>query len=120
MRAASGPVRGSPADVLATLAPHSIILVRDGVVTAAQSVFLDFTATGAETVGGAGFAGAATGLGAGVALYCPTDTTIEVGDVFRFDGIQYNVEFIAPQGWGAIDGNTLRLAWAGAKRSRGV
>lgn len=116
-RAATWPVRGTPKSVLSDLAPHSIILVRDGAVTDAQSMWLDFTASGAETIGGAGFGGE---IGGGVALYCPEDTTIEVGDVFRYDEVQYKVEFVSPPGWGAVDGSTMILAWAGAKRARGV
>lgn len=117
VRASSGPVRGVPAAVLSSQAPESIILVRDGVAQTAQSVFVDFTAAGAESVrgvtGGSGYAGMANG----VALYCPTGTDIEIGDVFKHDGVQYKVEFVSPTGWGAVDGDTMLMAWGEAMRS---
>ena len=111
-------LRGNPAAVLTGLAPHSVILVRDGVVTTAQSVVLDFTAAGRETVFGAGAGD--IGEAPGVAIYCPTAVTIEVGDVFRHGDQQYTVEYVSPQGWGTVDGSTLRLAWARAQQGRGT
>lgn len=115
--------RGDPADVLTSLAPHSIILVRDGVVTDAQDVFIDFSGSGRETVfGSVGFGAGVgdVGTSSGVAIYCPTATTIEVGDVFRYGDNQYTVEYVSPQGWGAVDGSTLLLAWARVQQGRGV
>lgn len=105
--------RGNPAAVLTALAPHSVILVRSGTVQTAQSVFVDFTAEGREAVLGAGYEGQTQG----VALYCPTATDIEVGDVFRHDDIQYRVGFVSPQGWGAVDGDTMLMAWADASKA---
>ena len=115
--------RGTPAAVLTAMAPHSVILVREGVVTAAQSVFVDFSAVGRETVLGGGNAGAGVGHGGesnGVALYCPTGTTVEIGDVFRYGDLQYRVVFVSPQGWTAVDGSTMLMAWADVLQGRGV
>lgn len=115
-RAASGPVRGAPATVLDTLAPHAVILVRDGTVQSSQDLWLDFSAFGRETVLGAGYAGKLDG----VAMYCPTATAIEIGDVFRYGDTQYKVTFVSHQGWGAVDGDTMLMAWADALQGRGV
>lgn len=113
-------LRGLPAAVLTSLAPHSVILVRDGVVTTAQSVFLDFSATGRETVFGTLGVGD-IGEANGVAIYCPTAVTIEVGDVFRHGDHQYTVEYVSPQGWTVVDGSAaLRLAWARVQQGRGT
>lgn len=114
--------RGNPAAVLTGLAPHSIILVREGVVTDAQSVFLDFSGSGHETVFGMGFATGTGDVGttSGVAIYCPTATVIEIGDVFRYGDNQYTVEYVSPQGWGVVDGDTMLLAWARVQQGRGV
>ena len=106
-------LRGNPAAILTGLAPHSVIFVRDGTAEDAQSVFVDFSASGRDAVLGAGYEGQVDG----VALYCPTATDIEIGDVFRHDGVQYVVRFVSPQGWGVVDGDTMLLAWADGSRS---
>lgn len=118
-RASSGPLRGAPASLLASLAPHSIVLVRDGTAQSAQSMWLDFSGSGRESI--AGLAGVGfTGEASGVVVYAPTSIDIRVGDVFRHDDVQYTVRFVGPQGWGAVDGDTMQLAWCEAKRSAGV
>jgi len=113
--------RGNPAAVLTAMAPHSVILVRDGAVTAAQSVFLDFSQEGRQGVLGSFQSGSGDiGQALGVAMYCPTGTTVEIGDVFRHGDNQYSVEYVSPQGWSAVDGNTMLMAWATVQQGRGV
>ena len=109
-RDSSGPLRGTPAAILADRAPDSIILVRAGVVQSAQSCWVDFSAAGAEQVLGAGRAATATG----VAVYWAYDASVVMGDVFRHDDKQYTVSYVSPDGWGAIDGHTIILSWGDA------
>jgi len=112
-RDASGPLCGTPAAVLADRAPDSVILVRDGVVQTAQSCWVDFSASGAETVLGVGRAGTAIG----VAVYWPATADVKIGDVFRHDGTQYRVGYVSTYGWGAVDGHTIVLSWAEAMKA---
>lgn len=90
---------------------HSIILRRSGTNQDAQSMYLDFTAAGAETVGAG-----VTGGAAGVAIYCKDDASIQVGDVLAHGGTQYTVEFVSPIGDHLVGGQAYRIAWARGKQ----
>lgn len=106
------PPRGTLEDRVDAMLVHSIVLRRAGSNQAAQSMYLDFTAAGAEAVGAGVHGGAA-----GVALYCNDDASIQLGDVFAHGGTQYTVEFVSPIGTHLIGGQTYRIAWARGKQA---
>lgn len=109
-RAATVP-RGTFEERVDAFLVHSIILRRAGTNQTAQSMYLDFTAAGAEVLG----AGVTGGV-AGVALYVKDDADIAKGDVFAHGGTQYTVEFLSPKGNHPIGGEAYRIAWARGKQ----
>lgn len=111
MPRASTPPRGTLEDRIEAMMVHSIVLRRAGTNKTAQSMYLDFTAAGAETVG----AGVTGGV-VGVAIYCKDDADIAAGDVLAHGGTQYTVDYLSPIGNHLIGGETLRIAWARGKQ----
>lgn len=107
----AAPPRGTLESQAEAMMVHSIILRRAGTNQAAQSMYLDFTAAGAEVLG----AGVTGGV-AGVALYCKDDASIQKGDVFAHGGVQYTVEYLTPKANHLVGGEAYRVAWCRGKQ----
>lgn len=107
----TAPPRGTLESQVDAMMVHSIILRRAGTNKTAQSMYLDFTAAGAEVLG----AGVTGGV-AGVALYCKDDADIAKGDVFANGGVQYTVDYLTPKGNHLVGGEAYRIAWCRGKQ----
>lgn len=107
----AAPPRGTLESQVDAMLVHSIILRRAGTNQTAQSMYLDFTAAGAEVLG----AGVTGGV-AGVALYCKDDADVAPGDVFAHGGTQYTIEHVTPKGNHLVGGEAYRICWARGKR----
>ncbi len=110
-RGTGGAPRGSMETRIDAMMVHSIVLRRAGSNQTAQSMYLDFTAAGAEALG-AGVTGGAVG----VAVYVKDDASVQAGDVFAHGGTQYTVEFVSPKGNHLIGGESYRICWARGKQ----
>ncbi len=111
MPRAAVPPRGTLEERVDAFLVHSIVLRRAGTNQTAQSMYLDFTAAGAETLGAG-----VTGNAPGVAIYCKDDANIAAGDVLAHGGTQYTVEYLSPIASHLIGGESFRIAWARGKQ----